>query len=414
MIGSAGPSRRATGALALLAMSGVVGLAACGSSSSGAPSSSGNGGGSAKAGSPFIVVIDTGTSGPYAQNGQAAVAGVKSAAAVLNKSGGILGHPVQVEVLDNGGNPTTAASKLAQRLSSGTLPNLVEPGSISTEGVAEVPIANAHKVLSIGTPNDSSLNDPKKYPYEFLIAPNASLPATSVMEYAKSKGWTKLAMISSSDAYGASVAKATTDAAKAAGITLSTATYNDTDLDVTAQLQQLKSHNPDALFMQSFGSPAGVILAGRQKLQWNIPLVGDLTTATTPLIWDQGGSSSEQGMVVQTNTVNQYSASPPAAQTAFIAALKQQGTINSVLTTTSYQYDSVMVVAQAAKQANSIDSGAMAKALENLQQPADPPWVTLKTYVFSATDHSPAAATSNWIFIPPTKLTDGQYGAPGS
>ena len=34
----------------------------------------------------------------------------------------------------------------------GRPPNLIEPGSISTEGVAEVPIANSHKILSIGTP----------------------------------------------------------------------------------------------------------------------------------------------------------------------------------------------------------------------------------------------------------------------
>jgi branched-chain amino acid transport system substrate-binding protein len=407
------PTRRFS-ALALIAAAGIFASAACGSSSSGSKtSSSSNTGGGAK-GSDFIVLIDTGTSGPYAQNGQAAVRGVKAAAAVLNKSGGILGHPVKVEVLDNGGNPTTAASQLSQRLSSGTKPNLIEPGSISTEGVAEVPIASAHKIISIGTPNDSSLNNPSKYPYEFLIAPSASLPAQSVMNYAKGKQYTKLAMISSSDAYGASVAKATVAAAKDAGITLDTATYNDTDLDVTAQLQQLKSHNPDALFMQSFGSPAGVILDSRQKLKWSIPVIGDLTTATTPLIWNEGGSTAENNMVIQTNTVNEYSASQPAAVTSYITALKAQGTVDSVLTTSSYQFDSVMVVAQAAKQANSIDSDAIRTAMENLQQPSNPPWVTLKTYVFSSTDHSPKADPTNWIFVVPTKLKDGQYGAPGA
>ncbi len=407
------PNRKSS-ALAILAAGGILATAACGSSSSGSTSSSTSGAGSAKAGSDFIVVIDTGTSGPYAQNGQAAVRGVKAAAAVLNKSGGILGHQVKVEVLDNGGNPTTAASQLSQRLSSGTKPNLIEPGSISTEGVAEVPISSAHKIISIGTPNDSSLNNPSKYPYEFLIAPSAALPSQALMDYAKSKHYTKLAMISSSDAYGASVAKATSDAAKNAGVTLYTATYNDTDLDVTAQLQQLKSHNPDALFMQSFGSPAGVILASRQKLSWTIPVIGDLTTATTPLIWNEGGSAAENNMVLETNTVNEYSASQPAAVTSYITALKAQGTVDSVLTTSSYQFDSVMVVAQAAKQANSIDSDAIRKAMENLQQPSDPPWVTLKTYVFSSSDHSPKADPSNWIFVKPTQLKDGQYGAPGA
>jgi branched-chain amino acid transport system substrate-binding protein len=160
--------------------------------------------------SPFTIVIDTGVTGPYGANGTAAVDGTKAAANVLNKTqGGILGHKVVVDVLDNQGNPTTAATLLEQKLASGTKPDVIEPGSISTEGVVEVPIANAAKILSIGTPNDSSLNNPSKYPYEFLVAPSAILDEESLMNYVKAHHWTKVGMIYSSDAYGSSVGQAT-------------------------------------------------------------------------------------------------------------------------------------------------------------------------------------------------------------
>ena len=159
----------------------VVGQFACSSPplsgwrrwSRGAPLGAGTAGASS---SPFTIVIDTGVTGPYGANGTAAVDGTKAAANVLNKTqGGILGHKVVVDVLDNQGNPSTAATLLEQKLASGTKPDVIEPGSISTEGVVEVPIANAAKVLSIGTPNDSSLNNPAKYPYEFLVAPERDL-----------------------------------------------------------------------------------------------------------------------------------------------------------------------------------------------------------------------------------------------
>jgi predicted RNA polymerase sigma factor len=73
-----------------------------------------------------------------------------------------------------------------------------------------------------------------------------------------------------------------------------------------------------------------------------------------------------------------------------------------------------MLVAQAARQANSIATSAIASALEHLRQPASPPWVTLNRYVFTPTDHAPAAALSNWVVTPVSTLTNGQYDHPGA
>jgi branched-chain amino acid transport system substrate-binding protein len=374
------------------------------------------GGGTAGASSsPFTIVIDTGVTGPYGANGTAAVEGTKAAANVLNKTqGGILGHKVVVDVLDNQGNPTTAATILEQRLASGAKPDVIEPGSISTEGVVEVPIANAAKILSIGTPNDSSLNNPAKYPYEFLVAPSAILDEDSLMNYVKAHHWTKIGMIYSSDAYGASVGQATAQAAKKAGITLDTATYNDTDLSVTSQLQQLQADHPQVLYTQGFGSPVGVILQDLYTLGWKVPTIGDLTTATTPLVATDAAKPQEKGLLLQMLKLGVYSSSEPTAEKNYLKAMASFGPITTPLLTSSYQYDSIMLVAQAAKQAKSIATPALTKALEHLKQPANPLWVTLKTYVFSAADHAPTTSPSNWVVIPASGLTNGQYDGPSS
>jgi branched-chain amino acid transport system substrate-binding protein len=317
-------------------------------------------------------------------------------------------------VLDNQGNPTTAAQLLEQRLASGTKPDLIEPGSISSEGVVEVPIAAAAKILSIGTPNDSSLNNPAKYPYEFLMAPSAILPQQSLMSYFKAHHYTKAAMIYSSDAYGASVGAAATQAAKQAGVSLATATYQDTDLNMTSQLQKLQGAHPQVLYVQGFAAPPGIILQDLYTLGWKIPTVGDLTTAATPLIAADASKPQEKGLLLQNLKIGVYSANQPTAVRNYINALQKFGPITSLLNTTSYQYDSVMVAAQAARQANSIATPAMASAIEHLTQPASPLWVTLNQYNFTATNHAPAAPLSNWVVAPVSPLTTGQYDGPAS
>jgi branched-chain amino acid transport system substrate-binding protein len=390
---------------ALLLVAVAAALAGC--SSSGTTTGSGS---TAAAKSPFIVVIDTGTTGPYGVNGTDAVQGVEAAANVLNQTqGGILGHKVKVEVLNNQGNPTTAAQLLEQRLASGPKPDVIEPGSISTEGVIEVPIAAAAKILSIGTPNDSSLNNPAKYPYEFLMAPSAILPQESLMAYFKAHHYTKAAMIYSTDAYGASVGAAAVQAARQAGISLATATYEDTDLNITSQLQKLQVSHPQVLYVQGFAAPPGIILQDLYTLGWKIPTIGDLTVAATPVIPQDAGKPQEKGLLLQQLQVAVRSSTESTAFKNYIAAMEKFGPITSPLPTTSYQYDSIMLIAQAAKQANSIATPALASALEHLQQPADPQWVTLNKYIFSAADHAPTTPISNWVVIPVSPLTDGQY-----
>jgi branched-chain amino acid transport system substrate-binding protein len=394
----------------VLVLLAVAGLAACSSSSSQTSSGSGSAG---AAKSPFVIVIDTGTTGPYGANGTAAVEGVKAAANVLNETqGGILGHKVEVQVLNNQGNPTTAATLLEQRLGTGSKPNLIEPGSISSEGVVEVPIAAAAKILSIGTPNDSTLNNPAKYPYEFLMAPSAILPQESLMSYFKARHYTKAAMIYSSDAYGASVGAAAIQAAKQAGITLDTATYQDTDLSMTSQLQKLQGDHPQVLYVQGFAAPPGIILQDLYTLGWKVPTIGDLTTAATPLIAADASKPQEKGLLLQNLKIAVYSTNQSEATKNYINALQKFGSITIPLNTTSYQYDSVMVAAQAARQANSIATPAMANAIEHLKPPANPLWVTLNEYIFTTANHAPNAPTSNWVVVPVSPLTNGQYDGP--
>jgi branched-chain amino acid transport system substrate-binding protein len=386
----------------------VVALVATGCGGSAGPATAGAAGRNA----PYVVLVVSPLSGSLSTIGQGVVNGIRAAAAVVNSHGGILGRKVRVETLNDNGDPSTAASLVSQRVSSGTKPDLVVPGVNSAEAVAIVPITTAAGVLSMGTPNASSLNNPHKYPYEFPTAPNDLLPAEQLMQYFSASGVKKLAVLSSTDASGASTLAATQQAAARAHITVASATYNDTDLDVTAQLQQLQAAKPQALYFEGVGTPVGVFLQDRSKLGWNIPTVCDLDASVTPIMSTAVvGTPEVRNVKMQVLGLQVYTppAHRPAALTAFFGSLSHQGPVTVPVTVYSFGYDTLILAALAARQAKSASAAAMANALIHLKAPAAPYWVTLKGYRYTAASHQPATSLSSWTEIAPAHLTDGQY-----
>jgi branched-chain amino acid transport system substrate-binding protein len=77
------------------------------------------------------VVVAAPLSGSLSTIGQGVVNGIRAAAAVVNKQGGILGRRVEVQTLNDNGDPSTAASLVSQSVSSGTKPDLVVSCSTS-------------------------------------------------------------------------------------------------------------------------------------------------------------------------------------------------------------------------------------------------------------------------------------------
>jgi branched-chain amino acid transport system substrate-binding protein len=399
----------------------LVVLAACSSSSKSSTTGATSGSAPTTVASKnpinVVAVLSTGQSGAGGEQAQVALIGLKAAAQVLNQHGGILGRQIKIEAIDDAGNPTTGAGLLQQRLQSTPKPDVIIPGSISTEGVAYVPIATSAGVLSIGTPSALSLLDPAKYPYNFSMPPSQVAIADEMFQYVKQNGGKKIAAISSQSAFGSAWAQAAKQASTKNGVPGPFETYADTELDLTAALQRLKASNPDFLLVQGFGAPVGVVLDSRVKLGWNIPTLCESTCGVTPLVvGSKVGTPDEANFKIQVPLIDIYT--PPAkrsmALTDYINALKAFGPITGIMTQYSFQYDALMVVAQAATQANSVATPELAKALENLQQPATPRWVTLAQYHWSSTSHAAMGSGNDYPMVVPTHLVDGQVGAPGA
>jgi len=392
-------------------LAGAIILAGCSSSSSSksSPSSGQSSGAQAPASNlpPFRVLAIVAQSGALASIAQASVQGLEAAADEVNQQGGILGHKVEVNVVNDNLDPTTAANALQQQISNGTMPNLVYAGSTSNETLALVPILTTNKLLSLQATVSAKTIDPTKWPYAFSLGPATDDAATGLAAAMK-QGYPNaktVGIIIGNDVNGSSLLNSERSALQANGLNVVSQQYSPTStLDMTPQLQALKAENPDLLVASGFGAVAGYILAGREKLGWTVPVVGDASFSANNLA-KLGTPSQLNGVSIATIKTFVYkdpAQQSPAFQTFYNATKAKGADFSQSIVIYTIGWDTIQLAKLAAIQANSLDTVAMTKALENLNQPADPAYVSYPIEKFSPQKHSP-------ILDPSFDVTAGPY-----
>jgi branched-chain amino acid transport system substrate-binding protein len=377
-------------------------MAACGSSGSGSASgTSGDG--------PISVLALQALSGSLAPSGQVNVAGLKAAVSVINESGGVDGRKFKLTVEDDQGEATQALSLLHAQLNAGVKPDVLIDGTEDTEQLPLQPLISKDDILAIGSATgylsvNSSVSENRT---KFTTSPNLPVLATEMAVYLKAKGYHKVALIASNDAYGKLWASAYSDAVKSAGLTLtSTASFDDSALDVTPELQALQASKPDVLIGEAYGPTEGYILADREELGWtNTPFVGAVTFSVIDLT-KLVSKAALKNVVVQAAAIVKYTSPSQMSPNdrAFFDALQKQGPITQPLSSYGYDYDAIMLVAAAIKKAGSADPLKVAQALENLGSVSGT--VIQPTY-FTLQSHFPAPVASAYNFLTPGPIVDG-------
>jgi branched-chain amino acid transport system substrate-binding protein len=376
------------------------------SSSAASGSSSSSAGAATSSSQPFHLAMVVGVTGALAGPTKGMIIGVKAAAAVLNKSGGINGRQVVVDVLNDESDPTTAVSVLAARLASGPRPDAVWAGSSGSDSLSLVPILTRDKLIGIGQAGADELNNPKLYPYYFSTAPTATSYSTSAANAMLAHGYKRVAIIATSDATGQSVA---TDFQKAftagGGVISGTQLFDPTALDVRAQLESLKATNPDALFIRGYGAPAGHVIDGLSAIAWNIPSYGDVAVGASNLP-SLVTPNELTNVEIQLNNVDVQQPTPSAAYTTFYNAVSSLTTVDQAVDAYSFGYDALMQLANACKVAQSTDTVKVSQTLETTTYVG-----VTATYKYSATSHFPLPSNA-FTFVPATaKVVNGQYAA---
>lgn len=260
-------------------------VAACGSSnktatssnSSGSKStssgSSSSGGSKAPSGSPVVFHAVLSETGAYSFLGSREAKALQGLAKSINASGGIDGHPMQLDIKDNQSNPSTSVSIASQWISQGA--------QFLLNGSA---VATNKAVDALATPNGPFIYDlspgvhPKAGSMIFSAGQSTTADAEGYLTYLKAQGLTRVAIINSTDASGADGYAQFTHALSSSALSgfkvLDHETFNPTAVSVTTQMAKIKATNPQAIIAWTTGTPLGLVLRAMKSLNMDsIPTV---------------------------------------------------------------------------------------------------------------------------------------------
>lgn len=270
-----------TSLLASFGLVAATALAACGSGSTTASSSSTlasatqSGSASSPSGNPIVVHAVLSVTGPDAFLGDSEASALKILEKHINATGGIDGHPVKMDIADNESTAATSVSIATQWISQG-VPFILN-GSVGAIDKA---------VDALATPNGPFIYDlsPVEHPSPGSMIFSASFSLKQEVQadlnFFKSHGWTKIAVMSSTDASGvggfAQIQQVLSEPSFSSMHLVSHETFNTTDVNVTTQLSVIKAAKPQAMIVWTTGTPLGTVLNGMSSLGLtNLPSIAD-------------------------------------------------------------------------------------------------------------------------------------------
>jgi branched-chain amino acid transport system substrate-binding protein len=329
---------------------------------------------------------------PSAQSGQAAVLGMEAAIADINAAGGVLCKKLALVTRDDTSAPPKSIQNMSELVDNEKVAAVFGPTN-SGNAMAWKHIANQKKVPVIG--NVGSGTDitkpmsPGADNYMFRVSMVDREQVAALMAYVK-KNTEKsriVGFMAETTGYGQGGLKDMEEIAKSQDIKIAaTERFGVGDTDMTSQLSKMKSAGVDTVVVWAQGTPIAQLVRSMEKINY-FPLVLTSWAADNITFYDAAGKTLAEKPIFM-RTVSETRT--PAQQKLFDRVgpkLKAPGSFSFAL----HGYDSVMLYAAAAKQANSFDGPAVRVALEDLKTPVQG---VLKTYdkPFSKTNHEALTA----------------------
>lgn len=361
-------------------------LAGCSAGDSDTSSGGGSSSGGSKDGDTIKIGANLELSGNVASYGSSIGLGAELAVKEINDAGGIDGKKIELIKVDNkseNSEATAAAIKLA------TQDKVVAMMSPATSGntIATVQIANDNKIPLVGAaataPNvtvndDGSVNEYAFRtcfidPFQGIVAANfatGELKAKNVAIFADN----------ASD-YAKGLAKSFKDTiAENGGKVVKEEAYVAKDTDFRTQLTNIKSSNPDFIFIPGYYEEVGLIVKQAREMGITVPLMG-ADGWDSPTLVELAGADA----LNNTYITNHYSAEDPDQKIQdFVKAFKAANGDKAPDAFNALGYDTVYYIADAIKRAGSTDGEAIKKALAETKD------LSLVTGTFSVDEnHNP-------------------------
>ncbi|HEY2254016.1 MAG TPA: ABC transporter substrate-binding protein [Variovorax sp.] len=295
------------------------------------------------------VGLSVSLSGPNSSLGVPYAKGMQAALAYKPE---VNGHKIQLIVLDDGSDPTTAGRNARKLVEEDKVDVLMGTSGVPA-AIAMAQVARDAKVPMIGlTPIQL---DPAENPWVFTVAQPTQLMVDAVVQRMKKDGVKTVGYIGFSDAWGDLVYDALMKAAPGAGIqVLGNERYARSDQSVTGQILKLMAMHPDAVMTGGAGTPGALPYLALSERGFKGPVYGQHGLINPDFVRVVGAAG--QGAQMPTGPVIVAEQLPDGYPTKKIAldfrAIFQK--VNNAPTSdafSAYSFDAWLVFADAAARA---------------------------------------------------------------
>jgi branched-chain amino acid transport system substrate-binding protein len=220
---------------------------------------------------PYKIGAVLPLTGPVSWLGGLADEGTKLKVEMINKAGGVNGHPLKLITYDSQSKPEEA-NMVAQRL-------ITRDQVVAIIGDGSVPIAAP--VFALGNQKKIPVFfacgyaiDTQKEPFSFNQSHPTEFAVARPFKYFKEKEMTKVAFLMVVGSLGELGSRIGNKVAKEYGITVvGEEKFEAQATDVTPQLTKLRGLKPDVIFSFTTGEPAAMIARNMAQVNMTIPLL---------------------------------------------------------------------------------------------------------------------------------------------
>jgi len=229
--------------------------------------------GPAQAQSEFKVGFVLSQIGPLAELAKTYLDGAEVGVAMVNDTGGIGGLKVRLIACDAQGQEPQAVI-CAKKLINDDKVNLMIGATGTPQTMAIIPTVESAGVPLFGMGAGRVIWEPvKKWVFKSFPSNDDQIPAE--LNYAKKKGWNRVALLTDNTSFGKDTVEMTRDVMKKNGMELvAEESYSPSDTDVTAQVTRVRAANPDVVLNLAGTIPLGILVAKKAtQLGMKTPLV---------------------------------------------------------------------------------------------------------------------------------------------
>ena len=303
-----------------------------------------------------VITDRVGVSKPYSEP---ATEGMVFGASEINKKGGVLGRKIELLVEDDQSKPDVSAA-LARKL--------IDQGAVFILSVSLSPATQQQQTVTMEaktpqmTPMNSAdyLTTQLNNPYFWQTGPLGSVQIATLLAHAKSKNLKRVALITDNSDLGQAIGKAFRGAIEKAGIqVVGEEVVPLGTTSATAQMQKIRSANPDALFVAGVVTATNVLIfKSYRELGLKFPIHASYNLSV-PIYM-----TAAKGLIDGITFVDAYD--PEKAEVKAFEAAYRKETGKEPVNLHGYGYDGIMMVAEAIRKAGSTDKEKIRAAMQSM------------------------------------------------